>query len=593
MPSLVRRLPGLLASSAFRLTAAAAAAFIVLATTLVTIVFWQANAVLTDQVMSTLSAEADALRTESRGGRAGLIDAVTARSRPEGPGLYVLVDGTGRKLAGNLSRVPPEIGPDVRPDPAAGRAPSGGPDLRPGGGPSGSPSARLDVRSEGTGSVFRYRPTTPVPGTGNLPAERLGVGMQIATSDGTRLIVGRDIEDQRRYAERVKLLVIGGFAALALVGLTAAAIISRVVLARIEAMNQAASRIMAGDFAQRVPIDGSGDELDGLAQNLNAMLERIVELMGGMREVSDNIAHDLKTPLNRLRNRVEGALREADPALHRDALERTIEEADELIRTFNALLLIARLEASAVDDSATVIDAGKLVASVVEFYAPLAEEDGTGLELANSTPTGLMVRVNGQLLQQAVANLVDNALKYAVGTVGQPPRQSSGQVPGQPTGQPTGQSAPKPVRVAVRADGGDVIITVSDHGPGIPSVDRERALRRFVRLDASRTQPGTGLGLSLVAAVARLHGGRVVLSETMPGAAEPGLTVELVMPVLVANPAAVRREVAFASPIGRAKASSNPGRRTELHMDIHPEHHPDRPPIDAANNRTLVEKVGG
>ncbi|MBX9925907.1 MAG: HAMP domain-containing histidine kinase [Hyphomicrobiaceae bacterium] len=489
MSTIARRLPGLLASSAFRLTAAAAAAFIVLATALVTVVFSQANAVLTDQVMSTLSAEADALRTESRGGRAALVDAVAARSRPEGPGLYVLVDGTGRKLAGNLSRVPPE------------------------------------VPVEGSGSVFRYRPNVTGRGSGNLPPERLAVGTQLSMPDGDRLVVARDIEDQRRYAERVKLLVIGGFAALAFVGLMAAAVISRVVLRRIEAMNHAASRIMAGDFQQRVPVDGSGDELDGLAQNLNAMLERIVELMAGMREVSDNIAHDLKTPLNRLRNRVEGALREANPSLHREALERTIEEADELIRTFNALLLIARLEASAVDDSATTVDVGRLVAGVVEFYAPVAEEDGTRLELVPDLPSGAergaLVRANGQLLQQAVANLVDNALKYAV--------------------RASGRGTLEPVRVAVRADGSDVVITVSDRGPGIPAADRERALRRFVRLDASRTQPGTGLGLSLVAAVARLHGGRIILSDTAPGALEPGLKVELVLPLLAAPPP-VRRD---------------------------------------------------
>ncbi len=501
MTELPRRVSGLLASSAFRLAAISAAAFVLLASGLVAIVFWQANAVLTDQVVATLSAEADALRTEGRSGRAGLLDAVAARSRPEGPGLYVLVDSTGRKLAGNLSRVPPE------------------------------------VLSDASGGVFRYRPIT-VNSSAPVPPERLAVAMQIVMPDGDRLVVGRDIEDQRRYADGVKRLVIAGFVALSLIGIGVAAMISRLVLKRIEAINSAARQVMAGDFARRVPVDGSGDELDGLAVNLNAMLERIVELMAGMREVSDNIAHDLKTPLNRLRNRVEGALRHDDAVAHKEALERTIEEADELIRTFNALLLIARLEASTIDDSATDVDLGKLVAGVVELYAPVAEEAGARLNFAPMTGPALLLRANGQLLQQAVANLVDNAIKYATLTR-----------PGAASCDTTAGSSGV-IRVALAVENGEALITVADSGPGIPAADRERALRRFVRLDASRTQPGTGLGLSLVAAVARLHGGRVVLSDTIdgtdmpetkmpetkmpgtktPGTKMPGLTVRLALP---------------------------------------------------------------
>lgn len=449
-----------------------------LATALVAIVFWQANVVLTEQVVATLGAEADALENEGKAGRAGLIEAVSARSRPEGPGLYILVDSKGRKLAGNLSRVPPEV--------ATGSA----------------------------GGVFKYRPvgqsSQDMP-----PPERLAVARQLQLRGGEQLVVGRDVEDQRRYADGVKRLVIGGFVALALVGLGAAAVISRLVLKRIEAMNTAASRIMAGDFAERVPVDGSGDELDGLAHNLNAMLERIVELMAGLREVSDNIAHDLKTPLNRLRNRVEGALRQSEPKIHREALERTIEEADELIRTFNALLLIARLESSAVEDSASDVDLGKLVSGVVEFYAPVAEEAGTRLELSALPVDRIMITANGSLLQQAIANLVDNALKY---------------------GCASGAAIGEPVRIAVSADAKGIEIRVADRGPGIPAVDRERALRRFVRLDESRSQPGTGLGLSLVAAVARLHGGQVVLKDTLPGDKSPGLAVCLRLPARLVPP---------------------------------------------------------
>lgn len=472
---LFKRLSQLLESSAFRLAAGAVGAFVVLATAIVGIVFWQTNAVLTDQVVATLSAEAEALQTEARGGVTGLVDSIAARSRSEGPALYVLVDGAGRKLAGNLSRVPPEVSPRQ------------------------------------IGGVFHYRPgsagqvSTPKP-------ERLAVARVIALPGGEVLVVGRDIEDQLRYADGVKRVVIGSFVALLALGLTIAFLISRLVLKRIEAINIAARQIMAGDFTRRVPVDGSGDELDGLAVNLNAMLERIEQLMAGLKEVSDNIAHDLKTPLNRLRNRVEGALREEGPEGHREALERTIEEADDLIRTFNALLLIARLEASAVDDSATSVDVGRLVAGVGEFYAPVAEEAGQRLEVVAGD--GPIIIANGQLLGQAIANLVDNAIKYSaaeiaggVGAIGR-------------TDDDRGL-----IRVSVEASDDGVSILVADQGPGIAAGDRERALRRFVRLDASRTRPGTGLGLSLVAAVARLHGGHVVLEDN-----KPGLRVRLALP---------------------------------------------------------------
>lgn len=468
MTELSSRFAHLLASSAFRLAVAAVAAFLLLSAMLVSVVLWQTNAVLTDQVVATLAAEVESFEQEARGGSPALADAVAARSRPEGPGLYVLIDANARKVAGNLSRMPPEL------------------------------------PSNGEGGVFRYRPSSATePGPASKP-ERLGVGKLVAFAGGERLLVGRDVEDQLRYAERVKILVIWSFVALLGLGLATALLISRLVLKRIETVNTTAREIMAGDISRRVPVDGSGDELDGLARNLNAMLDRIEQLMSGLREVSDNIAHDLKTPLNRLRNGAEAALREADPQVHRGALERTIENADELIRTFNALLLIARLEASAIDESATAVDLGRLAASVVEFYAPVAEEAGVQIEI--EAEEGSIALANRQLVGQAVANLVDNAIKY--GNVGMTP-------------------APGPIRVTVGNGPDDVSITVADRGPGIAPADRDRALRRFIRLDTSRSKPGTGLGLSLVAAVARMHGGSIRLDDNAPG---PGLKVTLALP---------------------------------------------------------------
>jgi signal transduction histidine kinase len=255
---------------------------------------------------------------------------------------------------------------------------------------------------------------------------------------------------------------------------------------------------MAGDLAKRIPLDGSGDELDRLSQNLNAMLTRIEELMGALREVSDNIAHDLKTPLNRLRNRAEAALRDPDgPAGYRDGLVKTIEEADDLIKTFNSLLLIARLEGGAVDESMVAVDPASIIEDVTELYEPVAEEAGLRLDVAAGK--GLTIVANRELVGQAIANLVDNAIKYAAD---------------RPSG---GATAQQPIAISLAKVGDAVEIAIADRGPGVAPQDRERALQRFVRLEKSRSRPGSGLGLSLVAAVARLHGGSIHLEDNAPG----------------------------------------------------------------------------
>jgi signal transduction histidine kinase len=274
---------------------------------------------------------------------------------------------------------------------------------------------------------------------------------------------------------------------------------------------------MAGDLSGRLPVGRSGDELDRLAENLNAMLERIEALMMGLKEVSDNIAHDLKTPLTRLRNRAEEALaKSSNEAEYRAALERTIEESDGLIRTFNALLMIARAESGQARDNMDDFDAAAVANGIHELYEPLAEDDGMTLRVKTMAAP---LHGNRELISQALANLVENAIKY-----GKPALVAS------PLGPDTVAGATREITIEARRDGDRVLLSVTDHGPGIPVADRGHAVERFVRLEASRTQPGSGLGLSLASAVATLHGGELRLGD-----ADPGLRATLALPALVGD----------------------------------------------------------
>jgi signal transduction histidine kinase len=332
-------------------------------------------------------------------------------------------------------------------------------------------------------------------------------GIAVPVPSGGRLLVVRDIEDQVAFARNLRRTAFGGVAGLTGLALALGWLANRRFARRISAMTATSRSIMAGDLARRIPRDHSEDDLDLLASDLNAMLARIEELMQSLREVSDNIAHDLKTPLTRLRNHAEASLRDENALLHRSGLERTIEEADGLIQTFNALLLIARLEAGAVDQTRLPCDVAALVADVAELYQPVADE--AGLSIALSAPKPAMLAVNRQLIGQAVANLIDNAIKYSAGT-------------------PSATHGPILVDVVSLPDGG-VRVSVGDRGPGISSEDRARALKRFVRLEQSRSRPGTGLGLSLVTAVARLHRGTVRLDDHAPG-----LLITMTLPPAVA-----------------------------------------------------------
>jgi signal transduction histidine kinase len=251
---------------------------------------------------------------------------------------------------------------------------------------------------------------------------------------------------------------------------------------------------MAGDLGERMPVSGTGDELDRLSESLNAMLDQISRLMNGMKEVSSNVAHDLRTPLTRLRARAEDALRSQDPAGHKAALEANIAEADALLTTFNALLSIARAEAGQMREGLQDTDLHSLLNDLAELYEPIAEEAGGTLTL--SSPGNATVRADRQLVAQALTNLLDNAVKYGADAK---------------TGVPS-------ISLNVeKADAGGWVVSVGDKGNGIAAADREHVKGRFVRLDKSRSQPGNGLGLALVESVMKLHGGRFTLEDSQPG----------------------------------------------------------------------------
>jgi signal transduction histidine kinase len=461
----VTALTKLFRTTTFRLSLTYLALFSAAAIVAIAYIYWNTTVLLSRQLNQTIDAELKGLAEQYRaGGLEQLVRIVAERSGTPGNSLYLVADSEGRRLAGNLSAITPDLWNSLGP------------------------------------VEFVYR--RPAPGG---VENRLAFANVFRLPSGYRLIVGRDIEDRRQLARLVRSTMLWGLGVMALFGIGGGYWVSRKLLARIDALSATTRTIMDGDLAERLPVNGSGDELDRLAENLNVMLARIEHLMAGLREVSDNIAHDLKTPLNRLRNRVEAALREPyDGPVYREALERTIEEADALIKTFNALLSIARIEAGAGGDNRETLDVSALLRDVAELYEPVAEERGLVLKAQAEAP--VLIRADRQLVGQAIANLIDNAIKY-----------------GTAESEPTGV---KP-EVTVNATAKDSIaeIVVTDRGPGVPLSDRERVLGRFVRLEASRSEPGSGLGLSLVAAVARLHGGSLRLEDN-----EPGLRVVLALP---------------------------------------------------------------
>jgi signal transduction histidine kinase len=461
----------LIRTTAFRLTLVYLFLFALFAASLLGYFAWNTRRMITEQITSTVNAETGEISDIfGRRGLRGLVLTIENRALRPGANLYLVTTPNGVAIAGNVGSLAPGVMAQTGWQETAYR--------------------RLDEQDS---------------------ADHRALVRVTELSSGFRLLIGRDLDERRRLFGIVAKAAQWSVLIVIVLGLGGGIFVARRVLRRIDAMTGTTQRIMAGDLSGRLPVGRSGDELDRLAENLNAMLERIEALMIGLKEVSDNIAHDLKTPLTRLRNRAEEALaKSSNETEYRSALERTIEESDGLIRTFNALLMIARAESGQARDNMDDFDAAEAADGIHELYEPLAEDDGMTLRV-KTAPT--LLHGNRELISQALANLVENAIKY-----GKPV----------PAAQPFGAAAAsgnREILIESRRDGDQVLLSVTDHGPGIPEADRGHAVERFVRLEASRTLPGSGLGLSLASAVATLHGGDLRLED-----AHPGLRATLAIP---------------------------------------------------------------
>ena len=442
-------------SSSLRITAAIMLGFALASALIFAVIAWQTGDLLERRNAERILTEARLLsEIAAREGRASLMAALSDRHQRRGDMIYGLSDAAGNPdWFGGLKQWPAALDRD-------------------------NASARFDFLSDDAS-------------VGSRP--RAAIGATLRLPDGSRLLVARDVTEQQALMRTFRTWVFGGLALMSFAALVAGWMINRALMGRLARMSETAREIMGGDLSHRMPLSASNDEFDAVAADLNAMLDRIERLMAGLREVSDNIAHDLKTPLNRLRIRAEEALRDpAGDAACRDGLERVLVEADDLMRTFNALLQVARLEAGTPADNLERFDISAMIGDVAEFYAPAVEEAGARLVI--DIEPDVEIRANRQLISQALTNLLENAMKYGLDG-----------------------AAAKEIMVGVARAGRFAEVWVADRGSGIQESDRERVLRRFVRLDSARTTPGTGIGLSLAAAVARGHGGEIHLRDNAPG----------------------------------------------------------------------------
>jgi len=441
-----------LTSSTFRVALIAIGAFGVIVSAIFGYVYLSTSSYVRSRSDRAIMADYLSLQgAYERNGRAGLIVLIQQRMTDKSfaDGVYILVDPSLATLRGNIKVWPATV--------AAARG------------------------------WTEFRAPEPLPNTTSRPLLR---AMLETFPSGDRLLVGRDISDLDSFTDQIKAAVISGIALIFVLAGVASILVTRRTVGRIEAINATSRAIMLSGLDKRIPLRGTNDEWDSVAENLNLMLDRIETLMGEVKQVSDNVAHDLRTPLTRMRGRLEKAYHGqrigADDQL---LIGDTIADLDAVLRIFSSLTRIAQIETQARKGAFRTVNLAEIAGEVVELYDAAAEPDGTRLTVVGDRE--VLVTGDRDLIFDAIANLVDNAIKH---------------------GRAGGQ-----VVVANENIDGTPVISITDDGPGIPADECEHVFKRFYRLEHSRYTPGNGLGLSLVAAVARLHGARIEMLDNSPG----------------------------------------------------------------------------
>jgi signal transduction histidine kinase len=463
------RLPALFRTTPFLLTLLFLALFAFAASAFLFYIYAVTAGEVTRRADREITREMQSLETVYRqGGINGLNEQLIERTASDRPFLYLLMDKSGRRITGTIAVSPVD-----------------------------------DRTKPESWTDFKVTETDPSGAEIKQPAR----GVQHLLAGGEALFVGADVGEQESYVVKIVGALWGAGALVIVLGLLGGLVISRNVTRAMAGLNEVVAAVQAGDIRARAKVRGAGDEFDELASGLNHMLDRLERSMAGLRHAGDAIAHDLRSPLTRLRARLEAALLDVE-AGHGDpkaALHQVLDDAEGVLRTFNAVLAIARLQAAGQVPDPVSFDAAALAADVAELYEPLCEEKELDFK-AEVTPQ-LAARGNREFIAQALANLLDNAVKYT----------------------PAGGAVMLRVR---RRSSGEIEFSVTDTGPGVPETDRERIVQRFVRLENSRNEPGSGLCLSLVAAVAEAHGGRLEIDEGpgRVGNTGPGLRTAFVLP---------------------------------------------------------------
>ena len=428
------------------------------------IVFYMTGAtvnVVRKQYQASIDTEvADLSRIYSRGGLNFLARTLDRRARAPNANLYILVNPQGEIIAGNVPKLQNGI-----------------------------------IEKIGwTGRPFKYERYENKDGE-----EHRAIARILEIPNGMRLLVGRDILAYEGFRDVVGRGFKLALAAMVALGLLTWFFVGRRALKRIDQVSKTSRRIMSGDKSERLPITGSDDEYDRLSENLNHMLDKINGLDEGVKQMSDNIAHDLKTPITRLRNQAEEAFSlEKKPQEQQDAIARIIDDCDNIVKTFDALLMISRVESGSTVAKMESLKLSDILTDVYELYEAVVEDENKLLKLENNLAETKTIKGNRELLSQAISNLLDNAIKYGGNEL----------------------------ILSARVDKTNLIVEIADNGVGIPKEDQPKVVERFVRLDKSRKMVGNGLGLSMVKAIAEFHQGSIKLQDN-----EPGLIVTLKIPL--------------------------------------------------------------